>query len=77
MTAEEQFKAWIDSLSLLDQQLLKDHALDVTPPTKVVDLLKYSPAAGAVSFGAEPPKYYYPEPLMRALGVTPPVATAE
>ncbi|HVQ89371.1 MAG TPA: hypothetical protein VMT88_14435 [Actinomycetes bacterium] len=69
MTTEEQFKAWVDSLSLLDQQLLKDHALDSSPPDKVTDLLKYGPVAYPGWFETKPPTYFYPQPLLRALGV--------
>jgi hypothetical protein len=69
MTAEDEFKAWVGSLSLLDQQMLKDHALDSKPPDKVVGLLKYSGVAFPGWFETDPPAFYYPEPLLRALGV--------
>ena len=77
MSVEEQYKAWVQSLSLLDQHLLKEHAFDVTPPTKIVDLLKYGPVSAPPPSDTEPPKYYYPEPLMRVLGVNAPVPPAD
>ncbi|MFL6179351.1 MAG: hypothetical protein ACJ73L_11150 [Actinomycetes bacterium] len=72
MSVEDQYKAWIESLTLLDRQLLKDHAFDATPPTKIVDLLKFGPVSAPPASGTEPPKYYYPEPLIRALGLDAP-----
>lgn len=69
MAIEDQFKAWVDSLSPLDQRLLKDHARDARAPDKVIDLLRYCPVAYAGWFESDPPTYFYPEPLLDALGV--------
>ena len=69
MGVEEQFQAWVDSLSLLDQQLLKDHAGDARAPDKVIDLLKYGPVSYPGWFETDPPTYFYPQPLLGALGV--------
>ena len=69
MGIEDKFRAWVDSLSLLDQQLLKDHAGEARAPDKVIDLLKYGPVAYPGWFETDPPTYFYPEPLLSALGV--------
>jgi hypothetical protein len=69
MGNEDEFRAWVDSLSRLDQQLLKDHARSANAPDKVTDLLKHCPVPYAGWFETEPPTYFYPEPLLRALGV--------
>ena len=69
MSLEDQFAGWVESLSLLDQQMLKDHARDSTPPDKVIGLLQYGPVTYPGWFETQPPTYFYPEPLLRALGV--------
>jgi len=69
MSLEERFEAWVNSLSVLDQQLLRDHALDATPPDKVLDLLRFGPVVYSGWFESDPPKYFYPAPLLHALGV--------
>ena len=69
MSIEDQFRDWVNSLSLLDQQLLKNHARDSAPPEKVINLLKYGPLHYTGWFESDPPTYFYPEPLLRALGV--------
>jgi len=69
MSVEDQFAEWLNSLSLLDQQLLKDHARDATPPDKVLDLFRYAPVQYEPWLKADPPRSFYPEPLLRALGV--------
>ena len=70
MSVEEEFSRWVQSLSLLDQQLLRDHAQDAAPPDKVLDLFRYAPVNYEPWLEADPPRSFYPEPLLRALGVT-------
>ena len=73
---EERFAEWVRSLSVLDQELLKQHALDTTPPDKVTDLLRFGPVRYPGWLESDPPRYFYPPPLLRALGITrPPPAT--
>ena len=67
---EGQFAQWVQSLSLLDQQLLRDHARDASPPDKVLDLFRYAPVKYPPWLEAEPPRSFYPEPLLHVLGVT-------
>ena len=69
-SVEDQFAQWVQSLSLLDQQLLRDHAGDATPPDKVLDLFRYAPVKYPAWLEADPPRSFYPEPLLRVLGVT-------
>ena len=68
-SVEDQFAQWVGSLSLLDQRLLKDHARDASPPDKVLDLFRYAPVKYGPWLEADPPRSFYPEPLLRALGV--------
>ena len=69
MSVEDQFAQWVQSLTLLDQKLLKDHAHDASPPDKVLDLFRYAPVKYGPWLEADPPRSFYPEPLLRALGV--------
>ena len=70
MSVEEQFSQWVQSLTLLDQRLLRDHAHDASPPDKVLDLFRYAPVKYGPWLEADPPRSFYPDPLLRALGVT-------
>lgn len=69
MTIDAKFEAWVNSLSVLDQQLLRDHALDVELPDKVRDLFRYGPVVYSGWFESDPPRYFYPAPLLSALGM--------
>lgn len=71
MATEATFEGWVNSLSVLDRQLLRDHAHDVELPDKVRDLLRYGPVVYAGWFESDPPRYFYPAPLLSALGVEP------
>lgn len=69
-TLEEQFVDWVSTLSVLDQQLLRDCVEAPALPRHVVDLFRYSPVFVEEWLECDPPYSFYPEALLRALGQT-------
>ena len=67
--ATADFRVWVDSLSVLDQQLLRRHAHDEVPPPQILDLFKYAPVPQEAWAGDGEPRTFYPVPLLCALGV--------
>ncbi len=57
MGIEDESRAWVDSLSRLDQQLLKDHARSAEAPEKFIDLLTHCPVTFPGWFETQPPTY--------------------
>lgn len=76
MTIEDQFRHWVESLSALDQQFLNDHARDQQLPEKVLDLFRYAPIQYDAWSDSEPPRSFYPRPLLSVLGVIDPEQVA-
>ena len=64
-----QFRTWVESLSVLDQQLLRDHANDPVVPDRVLDLFRYAPVPEAEWVGDLPARTFYPQQLLHALGI--------
>ena len=68
-SAEQKFRRWVNSLSVLDQDLLRTHALDFKPPERILDLFRYAPVPENAWSGDGLPRCFYPQPLLRALDV--------
>jgi hypothetical protein len=68
---EDKCRAWIDSLSVLDRQMLVQHCQDRVLPDRVRDLFKYAPIPDEAWGSDGAPRTFYPQVLQRQLGGQP------